>query len=271
MKARILGILLVLGTAAFGQSVTLPGGDQNAPPIQVTPHIIPPGVQTGLPYSADQVTDHTQTLANGTRTTDKQVVLLWRDSLGRTRTERPVPGSNDSSGPTTIEIDDPIAGFHYVLDPSAKVVHRFPAHTGSPQPQLPAGLGTTPVGTVVDSSGRQIGEISAGIVLSPATPVAGPRATSQDLGTQVIEGVSAQGTRTVTTWPAGSRGNDQPMTDTSESWYSQELKSTVLSKSASARNGETVTKLTNIRRGEPDPNLFQLPRDYTVVDETGRR
>ena len=57
------------------------------------------------------------------------------------------------------------------------------------------------------------------------------------------------------------------MTDTSETWYSQELRMMVLSKSTSARSGDNITRLANISRAEPNPGLFQSPPDYTVVDD----
>lgn len=43
----------------------------------------------------------------------------------------------------------------------------------------------------------------------------------------------------------------------------------VLMKNSDPRNGENITKLTNITLGEPDPALFQPPSDYTIVDEKG--
>ena len=32
------------------------------------------------------------------------------------------------------------------------------------------------------------------------------------------------------------------------------------------RNGETITKLENVSRSQPEPNLFQPPADYKIVD-----
>jgi hypothetical protein len=52
-----------------------------------------------------------------------------------------------------------------------------------------------------------------------------------------------------------------------EVWTSAELHLEVLAKTTSARNGETVRRLTNINRAEPDPSLFQPPADYAIVDE----
>jgi hypothetical protein len=38
-------------------------------------------------------------------------------------------------------------------------------------------------------------------------------------------------------------------------------------KTTDPRVGETVYRLTNIQRSEPDQSLFQIPVDYSVRDE----
>ncbi len=93
--------------------------------------------------------------------------------------------------------------------------------------------------------------------------------TQEDLGQQMIEGVVAQGHRMVQTWAAGSQGNDRPFQVVNESWFSPDIKETVLSKNMDPRSGENTTKLTHISRSEPSPDLFAPPPDYQVVDETG--
>ena len=50
----------------------------------------------------------------------------------------------------------------------------------------------------------------------------------------------------------------------SERWYSPELKVVVLSRRANPRFGETVYRLTNLVRGEPGPELFEIPAGYRV-------
>ena len=58
----------------------------------------------GRPYSADQVTERVQTLADGTRITQPpQTTKFYRDSAGRTRIEHiftPPPGAVMLSGPS---------------------------------------------------------------------------------------------------------------------------------------------------------------------------
>jgi hypothetical protein len=86
------------------------------------------------------------------------------------------------------------------------------------------------------------------------------------LGTQEIEGIQAQGTRTTETIPAGKIGNEKPIVITTERWYSPDLQVDVLVKHNDPRMGEVVYQLTNVSREEPDPSLFQVPADYTVQE-----
>jgi hypothetical protein len=82
-----------------------------------------------------------------------------------------------------------------------------------------------------------------------------------------IEGFTVKGTRITTTTPAGAMGNDKPMTSTMERWSSEDLKMDLVIKSNSPESGQHVRRLVNIRSGDPDPLLFQVPVDYTVKDQ----
>jgi hypothetical protein len=95
----------------------------------------------------------------------------------------------------------------------------------------------------------------------------GPKYESrtEDLGDQSYEGISAHGTRTVTTIPAGAVGNERPIEITYEKWFSNELQMVVYSKQSDPRTGEHTYRLTNINRSEPDPSLFKVPDGYKVL------
>ncbi|MBS1809943.1 MAG: TonB family protein [Acidobacteria bacterium] len=86
----------------------------------------------------------------------------------------------------------------------------------------------------------------------------------ESLGKQNIEGIECDGTRSITTIPAGEMGNELPINITTESWYSPELEVTVLRKFNDPRYGEDIHRLTNINRSEPAKELFEVPADYTV-------
>jgi hypothetical protein len=64
-------------------------------------------------------------------------------------------------------------------------------------------------------------------------------------------------------------GNDRPLVSVMESWFSPDLRITVLTKNSDPRMGESVMQLRNIDRSEPDPGLFRVPADYQVVDDNG--
>ncbi len=87
------------------------------------------------------------------------------------------------------------------------------------------------------------------------------------LGTQVIEGVQAEGTRILRTIPPGEIGNERPLEITSETWYSPDLQTIVMSRKVDVRQGETTYKLIDIQRSEPDRTLFEVPTDYTIREE----
>ena len=98
-----------------------------------------------------------------------------------------------------------------------------------------------------------------------AGTAAAPPAVEQ-LGTKVLEGVQAEGTRTTITIPAGQIGNDKPIQIVDEVWRSPDLQVIVHSVHSDPRMGSTVYSLQNISRSDPSPTLFQVPPDYTVKD-----
>ena len=88
---------------------------------------------------------------------------------------------------------------------------------------------------------------------------------TEQLGTQNFEGVDAEGTRTITTIPAGAIGNERPIEMIYEKWYSKELELVVMSKNSDPRFGDQTYRLTNIARSEPDATLFSVPTEYKLL------
>ncbi len=78
----------------------------------------------------------------------------------------------------------------------------------------------------------------------------------------------AEGTRSVTTIPAGAIGNERPIEIVYERWYSKELQLIIYSKHTDPRFGEQTYRLTDISRSEPDRSLFTPPADYKIVSES---
>ena len=215
-------------------------------------------VVTGAPYTAQRVTQVTQTLSDGTHIQESNTATLARDSQGRTRVEETLQGigrlrASSARSKTMILIHDPVASMSYMLDPTARTVH---------QTQISSGNGRF--------GGRGAGA-SPGFVPSPERAAALHRngtLNTEDLGTQVVSGVNAQGKRVTHTIAAGEVGNDQPINIVTETWYSPDLQIVVMMKSNDPRFGERTYTLNNISRAEPDPALFNVPSGYTV--EQGR-
>jgi len=135
-----------------------------------------------------------------------------RDSQGRERSET----AAKPAAVWFLEILDPVAGAAYLLDPDNRVAHRM------------------------------------ALAVSAAATESRPPWKSEPLGSQVIEGVVAQGTRA-----------SGPLT--LEFWDSPELKLNLVTRSS---NGYS-TLLRNLSRAEPDPSHFRPPADYAVADHAG--
>jgi hypothetical protein len=144
-----------------------------------------------------------------------------------------------------ITISDPVGGFIHTLNPDTQAARQTPfrAHAGEWK-----GAGTA-------------GQTAR---VRPANP----NVKTESLGTQVIGGVTAQGTRITRTIPAGQIGNQAPLVITIERWYSPDLQTDVMRKEVNPQFGETTFQLMNIVRAEPDASLFQVPPNYTI--QSGR-
>ncbi len=93
-------------------------------------------------------------------------------------------------------------------------------------------------------------------------------------GTQIINGVFAQGVRYTRTIPAGRIGNANPIKVITERWYSPDLQVVVKTMPSDPMSGQVTYTLNNIQRTEPAASLFTVPLGYTVTPATsnpGRR
>lgn len=258
----VCALIALFGSTALGQYSTSarfePDGRYTFTATINTGFPGTPAVMTGAPYSGEEVAQTIQILADGTRVTRPQAsVRVWRDSGGRTRTERPLmpvmTGSMTVENmPYFIEIFDPDAGYRYYVDSVNRVAHRC---------KLPANLPKIRLSSQNAVIGRSINVTRPGPNNSEST--------TESLGTKVVEGIPAEGTRTTTTYPIGAIGNDRPIVTTMEMWHSPDLNVTVFLKNVDPRSGENIHGLINISRAEPNPSLFEVPPDYQLADETG--
>ncbi|HVS87577.1 MAG TPA: hypothetical protein VHF01_05090 [Candidatus Acidoferrum sp.] len=212
----------------------------------------------GAPYSATAASETTQTLAlaDGTTTTIRRTTqsALYRDSQGRTRREVTLSGFGPlaASGKThtLVTIADPVAGAHYLVDDEHKVVRKMSlrTHGGNASGAMAAGV-------FPDKMKARMQEEEASGALK-----------KESLGTQTINGVSAEGTRVTRTIWAGEIGNDKPIQVISERWYSPELQIVVKSTRSDPRFGTTTYTVTNIQKTEPGASLFTIPAGYAVKE-----
>lgn len=242
---------------------------------------IPGQVVKGAPYSAQVVTETTQTLADGNRIQHKSSSQVYRDSEGRTRRE-PSLGTiglaPEADLPQLVFISDPVAGSSYVLNLKERTAQK--SSMAPPDPhlaELKSELERSPAGdkartnVVYAASGAKAAGVAGPMqtfTYHIASPDGAP-AKTEALGRQTIEGVAADGTRTTFTIDAGKIGNDRPIEIVSERWYSPDLRVVVTSRHNDPRVGETVYRLTGINRGEPDPSLFAVPADFRLTENKG--
>ncbi len=239
----------------------------------------------GSPYSAQAVTESTQTLGDGNRIVNKSTASIYRDSEGRTRREqnlRAIGGMKVGVGSQHVFINDPVAGTSFMLDPEARIARKMPPLRFKFERKPPPAEGGKP-GTSADKPGTtferggqyriEVGpdvmfekKVTEGGVSMGWTGARNGDAKNEQLGKQNIEGVEAEGTRTTVTIPAGEIGNEREIQIVSERWYSPELQTIVMTRHSDPRFGENSYRLTNVARTEPARTLFEVPADYTVKE-----
>jgi hypothetical protein len=199
---------------------------------------------TGAPFTATVSTGVMRTLADGNKIERTTSGTFARDSQGRTRREMSFSpmalGVSTGNAPAhVVFINDPVGGTSYVLHADKKTAEQVPSRQwkrNAEHAPKAAGFGRRPQNEEVTT----------------------------DLGTQTINGISAEGTRVTRTIPAGEMGNEKPIVMVTERWYSPELETYVMTKRTDPLMGDTVFQLTNIQRTEPDASLFQVPSGFSV-------
>ena len=243
-----LVILGTIGSTLFAQQSSQPA--QSASSAVAASPSSRQGAQraTTVAYSADEVSVTTQTLADGNKITRRYLTKVYRDSQGRSRYEsygNHVESVGPDDSPFSINIFDPVAGVSYFLSPGDHTAQRNEVRKPRPSP-VPARAGAS--------------------ANTAPTPPAVPQPIREDLGTQMIEGLEANGQRITRTIPAGAEGNDQPIQVTTETWIAAMGHIVLLRISNDPRRGETETRLTNLVLEEPPAELFQVPADYTIQE-----
>jgi hypothetical protein len=231
----------------------------------------------GAPYSGTEINETTQMLADGTRIHNEVQTQVYRDSEGRMRRE---------SG-SEITIWDPVANTSWVLNPKTQTARKLPI--GVYYFNTKVGEGSVVIRTMAagapdkvlteDIKGRNDelrakmkAELDSKVREAVRTEtmsysVTHSKAPAESLGKRMIEGVNAEGTKTVNTIEPGTIGNDRAIQSVSERWFSPDLQTVMLTRHSDPRTGEEVFKLVNVNRSEPAPYLFQVPAGYQIVEQ----
>ena len=202
----------------------------------------------GAPFSATATSETTSTLQDGSVIHRTSQVSMYRDSQGRSRHEATFTGFGPLTASGTpkkmVMISDPVAGVHIMLDDEQKVAHQSALHVHGGNS---ANAQSTP-----SIEGKMQKEEAAGLL------------KRESLGTQTINGIVAEGTRTTHIIPAGQIGNEKALQVVSERWYSVDLQIVLKSTRTDPRTGTTTYTVTSIQRTEPAATLFAVPAGYSV-------
>lgn len=233
---------------AFVAFPTIREGPQDSPPPKlVLFQLILPldpeqgKIVTDVPFSATAVSETKPPHPNWYPIWQKTQSHLFRDSKGRIRTEETMFTSLGQST-SSVVIRDAATGTSFLLDPDQKVAAQLRKPLNSDLKSAPQ----------QDTTSREHPDLASGNL------------KNEDLGTQIIAGITAQGSRRTITIPAGLIGNENSTAIVLETWYSNDLHILMMSKRSDPWSGETTYKVTNIQLAEPDPSLFEVPAGYTV-------
>jgi hypothetical protein len=270
-----LVIFLAACTCAFAQEgpktdVTYQGGGSEVVRVGAMARGMGAPV-AGAPYSATITNESVQTLADGNRIVQSSTGTTARDSQGRTRQDAPLPmigNLSAANAPHLVFIMDPVSQTSYTLNLTDKTAQKMSMPSsgapGSAAPVNPKAF-FIQMGTTVSTGNPP--PLLPGIAMQKSLAVEDDaQATTEDLGSQTMEGVLVNGVRTTRTIPSGQIGNEKPVSIVTEVWTSPDLKTVVYSKRSDPRIGEQTFKLTNLVRAEPDASLFAVPADFKLTD-----
>jgi TonB family protein len=212
---------------------------QNAPSVGISEWISIVNIPAipNAPFSATTMMDNIHTLADGTSVTTKTMTTVARDSKGRTHNENRYylrPSDNGEGRIRDITIFDPNTRTRMTLNPATQQA----TVVVLPTPQRPSG-----------------------------SPAIRPEVQREDLGLSSIDGLTVHGFRRSRSIPEGEDGNDRSINVTDEYWYSDELHMNITVKHTDPRHGTQFVSLTQLKRDEPDPKMFEIPSGYAVQNE----
>lgn len=220
---------------------------------------------TGSPFQAEVKRTFLSENASVISSLGSEARQVARDSQGRVRTEWSAGKYKVRNGPDAgaeeeqlhITICDPVKGESISLDSLTQTAIVQKVNFGR-QSTIPLAATTaTP------------SFCSAQFRIAPNIP----SADQTDLGHRTIEGLEAQGVQQrQTTVLHSSRSGDATTTtreliNVTESWCSEDLGAIILRvMGTEKKNNNQTIAMVNIRRGEPDAELFQIPSGYRILE-----
>jgi hypothetical protein len=216
--------------AGLGATVAAESNDQV---VRVGKHVYAlhiPAIPNS-PFTASEDLEIQQVLADGTSIAQRMLLRVGRDASGRTHQEAGYFKAESNPGPTKLEaivLFDPTTGIRTTIDPERRTASQ-----------------------VVTGRREKSGVAQSG--------------NQQDFGVEMLDGESVHHTASSRTIEVGSQGNDRPIVITDEVWRSTDLDVNLMMRHEDPREGTVTMKLTELQRGNPSPDFFQIPIGYQIL------
>jgi hypothetical protein len=158
----------------------------------------------------------------------------------------------------TVHIYDPVANCDITLYPQnhSAILVKYKVYP-APHPKYPA---------MIDPDVKA-GDLGKGL---GQPPLLTPDIRSEELGVEVIEGMPLRHGRQTAHYPAGYAGQKNSDDAVTDYWYSQELQSFVLVKQVGPHKSVNTLRVRDIRREDPEPSLFKIPKGYEVTKQISK-
>ena len=190
------------------------------------------------PFTANVNTQWVRHLADGSNITLISHRAIARDAEGRVFEERrmfvPDDGKHEAVA-YQIEISDPVAHVQYVCRVSGHACR------------------------LMQFAGRKF---AGGAAAGQA-----PGQTVENLGNQVVSGLDTVGSRETRILQTATIGNEAPILERREFWYSPKLGINLITRREDPRfSTQQNFEVTDIALGDPDAKLFAPPDGFKIID-----
>jgi hypothetical protein len=196
------------------------------------------------PFTATVNTEWIRHLPDGSNITLKNHRSIARDGQGRIFEQRAwfVPDNGDrKSAPYQTEISDPAVRSRYIcrtIERTCRIVNFLGV-------AIPRSLDAAAPKNAPEDSGF----------------------TVESLGKQIVAGLETIGTRETRLVAAASIGNEAPILERKEFWYSPQLGINLITRREDPRfSTQQNFEVSDVVLGEPDPSLFNPPAGFKILD-----